>query len=67
MSWTLKNEHFYSGKNKSKGTEAEHTYTSERPSTKMKDLGTYWKVMHKDNGFYSSYIGWEIMPFDISL
>lgn len=51
MSWTLKSGLAYSGKNKSISTEAEHTYVSERPSIKDEGLGTYWKVVHEDNGF----------------
>lgn len=26
------------------------------PLQRMKDLGTYWKVMHEDNGFYIGFI-----------
>lgn len=39
MSWTLKKEHIYSGKNKVKDTQEEHTYTSERTGTKDEGLG----------------------------
>jgi len=67
MSWTLKNGHAYLGKNKSINTEAKHTYISERLSMKDEGLGTYWKVVHEDNGFYIGYNGWEMMLFGINL
>lgn len=62
-----KNGHVYSGKNKSKDTEAEYTCTSERPSTKDAGLGNILESVNEDNGFYIGYIGWEMMLFDINL